>query len=103
MKKLIVAVILAVVLTLTFATPAFAGPPEDKPGNMPDEGIAGLEKALDKDEERLGDIGWCLPIGFSLSHRQVWPAACRPSGSWLAYIQVSFATLQGCPPGQVFK
>ena len=38
MKKLLVAVILAVVLSLTLATPAFAGPPEDKPGpgNMPD-------------------------------------------------------------------
>ncbi len=38
------AVILAVVLTLTLATPAFAGPPEDKPGpgNMPD----GAEDAL---------------------------------------------------------
>ena len=35
MKKLLVAVILAVVLTMTLATPAFAGPPEDKPGNMP--------------------------------------------------------------------
>ncbi len=44
MKKLLVAVILAVVLTLTLATPAFAGPPEDKPvpGNMPD----GAEDAL---------------------------------------------------------
>jgi len=29
MKKLLVAVILAVVLTLTLATPAFAGPPPD--------------------------------------------------------------------------
>ena len=36
MKKLLVALILAVVLTLTLATPAFAGPPEDKPGKMPD-------------------------------------------------------------------
>ena len=35
MKKLLVAVILAVVLTMTLATPAFAWPPEGKPGNMP--------------------------------------------------------------------
>ena len=44
MKKLALALILAVVLTLTLATPAFAGPPEDKPvpGNMPD----GAEDAL---------------------------------------------------------
>ena len=44
MKKLMVALILAAVLTLTLATPAFAGPPEDKPGpgNMPD----GAEDAL---------------------------------------------------------
>jgi len=33
MKKLLVALILAVVLTLTLATPAFAGgPPENNPG-----------------------------------------------------------------------
>lgn len=38
MKKLALALILAVVVTVSFATPAFAGPPEDKPGpgNMPD-------------------------------------------------------------------
>ena len=38
MKKLLVALLLVVVLSLTLATPAFAGPPEDKPGpgNMPD-------------------------------------------------------------------
>ena len=44
MKKLIVALILTIVLTLTLATPAFAGPPEDKqgPGNMP----VGAEDAL---------------------------------------------------------
>ena len=37
MKKLLLALILAVVLSLTLATPAFAGdPPENKPGNMPD-------------------------------------------------------------------
>lgn len=33
MKKLLVALILAVILTMTFATPAFAGgPPENNPG-----------------------------------------------------------------------
>ncbi len=95
MKRLLVALILAVVLTLTLATPAFAGPPEDKPGpgNMPDEGIAGLQKALP-------NISWCLPGGFSLTHRQVIPPAFHPYGSCLARLYVLRATLQGCPPGQ---
>ena len=44
MKRFILAVILAVVLTVTLATPAFAGPPEDsKP--MPAGGILGLARA----------------------------------------------------------
>lgn len=32
MKKLLVALLLSVILTMTLATPAFAGPPEDNPG-----------------------------------------------------------------------
>ena len=32
MKKLLVALLLSVILTMTFTTPAFAGPPEDNPG-----------------------------------------------------------------------
>ncbi|MBA7476609.1 hypothetical protein ES707_11997 [subsurface metagenome] len=56
MKRLLVALILAVVLTLTLATPAFAGPPEDKPGpgnmpdgpgNMPPSGRAGVSHGQD--------------------------------------------------------
>ena len=36
MKRLLLVLLLVLVLTFTFATPAFAGPPEDKPGNEPD-------------------------------------------------------------------
>ena len=53
MKKLILALILAVVLTLTLATPAFAGPPEDKPGNMPGKAADNLLEHV-----RGGDGYW---------------------------------------------
>jgi hypothetical protein len=44
MKRFILALILAVVLTLTLATPAFAwGPPDNKP--MPEKSIQGLSWA----------------------------------------------------------
>jgi len=45
MKKLIVALILIVVLSLTFASPAFAW----GPGDMPDGAKKGLERATDPD------------------------------------------------------
>ena len=59
MKKVLVALILAVVLTVTFATPAFAGdPPQKMPGgSMPEEGKAGLETAK---------------VGITLGYPQGW-------------------------------
>jgi len=92
MKKLLVALILAVILTATLATPAFAGDPK---GDMPDEGITGLQKAFP-------NISWCLPGGFSLTHRQALPDAFHPYGSCLARFLVLRAIAQGCPPGQVW-
>ena len=44
MKKLLVALILAVVLTLTLATPAFAWGPPDRP-DIPEQGEEGIYKA----------------------------------------------------------
>ena len=90
MKKLLVALLLSVVLTMTFATPVFAGDPK---GDMPDEGIAGLQKALPK-------IQWCLAGGFGWMNGQ---GLHRAYGSWLAYWQLRRALEQGCPPGQLFK
>ena len=58
MKKLLVALILAVVLTLTLATPAFAGPPEDKPGNMPGKSEGGLTNAYWSLVYGSWGIGW---------------------------------------------
>ena len=86
MKKLLVAVILAVVLTLTMATPAFAGPPEDKPGNMPDgpgnmpdEGRDGVSWA--KSHPGIGyGIGW----GRAASGGQGW--AYGPNFASLRFI-----------------
>jgi hypothetical protein len=47
MKKLLIILFLVVVLSVTFAVPAYAGdPPKMMPdGSMPDECKAGLEKA----------------------------------------------------------
>ena len=92
MKKLLVALILVVVLSVTLATPAFAWGPWD-PDNRP--GKAGLENALP-------NISWCLPLGFSFGpgQRQVLPDECRAYGSWIARVHVWRAIKQDCPPGQ---
>ena len=88
MKKLLVALILAVVLTMTFATPAFAGDPK---GDMPDEGITGLEKALP-------NIRWCMAGGFSWMNNG--QGLHRAYGSGMAWLHVGRALAQDCPPGQ---
>ena len=72
MKKLIVALILAVVLTVTFAAPAFAGPPEDKPG--PGKGTIGndglwnagshLEEVYYKTYSEGALWAWCIISSF---------------------------------------
>ena len=47
-KRLLLALVLVIVLSLAFATPVFAGdPPKKMPdGSMPEAGEAGLEKAM---------------------------------------------------------
>lgn len=59
MKKLILALILAVVLSLTVATPVLAGdPPKKMPdGSMPEDGEAGLETAK-HNIQRHPNQGW---------------------------------------------
>ena len=93
MKKQLVALFLAVVLTVTFATPAFAGDPK---GDMPDEGIAGLEKALP-------NIRWCMAGGFGWMNSQGpmnGQGLHRAYGSCIASLHVLRALAQDCPPGQ---
>ena len=74
MKRFILAVILAVVLTLTLATPAFAGPPEDKPGQG--KGTIGNDGLWNAREHLLSTAEWfvnpafpngfCVPFGAAV-------------------------------------
>ncbi len=69
MKKLLVALILAVVLSLTLVTPALAYDPppvpENGPINMPGSGEAGLDNASN-------NTGRCLPWGGGWGSFNIW-------------------------------
>ena len=83
MKRLLLVLLLSVVLTMTFATPVLADGPK---GDMPDEGITGLQNALP-------NIGRCWAGGYGKGNG----LAVGPS--W-ALSQIWRAIDQGCPPGQ---
>ena len=66
MKKLLVALILAVILTATLATPAFAAGPPDQ---LPDKARDVLELLITRQQGKIGGYGWggwCYPMLYSL-------------------------------------
>ena len=82
MKKLILAVILAVVLTLTLATPAFAGPPPDAgKGTAWNDGLENAWNHLEEVFHKTGSAGalWAWALIDSLRY----PGAGPPP--WFAH------------------